>query len=194
MVSWYLSLASSVLSAVAGAWLVYFFGLRQLAAQRRLGFAERQLAEFYAPLVAIQKQIRAKSDVRAKVSEAANQAWQEECQSRRASSGASSDDADPIEPYKKMIEYGNQQLKDELLPAYRQMLDLFTGRYHLADPETRAFYEQFLEFVEIWNRWLSSSLPASVLKRLNHKEAHLKPFYEHLEEKLNQLQGVLKRG
>jgi hypothetical protein len=31
------------------------------------------------------------------------------------------------------------------------MLTLFTDRYHLADADTRAFYPQFLEFVEIWN-------------------------------------------
>jgi len=37
---------------------VYYFGIRPLVAQRRLGFVERQLTEFYAPLAGLRKQIR----------------------------------------------------------------------------------------------------------------------------------------
>ena len=66
-------------------------------------------------------------------------------------------------PFKRIIEYDNEQLRAELLPKYREMLTLFTERYHLAATDTRAFYQSFLEFVEIWNRWLAESLPAEVL-------------------------------
>jgi hypothetical protein len=97
-------------------------------------------------------------------------------------------------PFKRIIEYDNDQLRAELIPKYREMLALFTDRYHLAAPETRAFYQEFLEFVEVWNRWLSDSLPPEVLDKLAHTEDRVKPFYEHLELKMQQVQDEIARG
>jgi len=57
------SLLQSVISGLIGAGVVYYFGIRQLVAQRRLAFVERQLVEFYAPLTGFRKQIRAKSEL-----------------------------------------------------------------------------------------------------------------------------------
>src|SRR3954468_17587713 len=73
------SLLNSVLSGLIGAAVVYYFGVKQLVAQRRLGFRERQLTEFYAPLAGMRKQILAKSEFRQKVSAAASAAWQDIC-------------------------------------------------------------------------------------------------------------------
>jgi len=190
VVSYYVSLASSLLSAAVGAWLVYYFGLR---VQRQHAFAERQLAEFYGPMVAIHKQIRAKSNLRVAISEAAGKAWREQVSARGIPGTESVTAEDSFAPFREIIEYNNRQLADELLPAYRQMLSLFTERYHLADPDTREFYEQFLQYVEIWNRVMAESLPESVLEKLDHHEANLKVFYDHLELRLQQIQDVLRR-
>jgi hypothetical protein len=97
-------------------------------------------------------------------------------------------------PFHKIFEYDNEQLRAELLPKYRDMLALFTERYYLAAPDTRIFYEPFLEFVEIWNRWLGESLPVEVLEKLEHGEEGVKPFYEHLESKMESLQMEVSRG
>ena len=192
--AWYVPLLNSVVGVLVGAAVVYYFGLRQLAAQRRLTFRERQLAEFYAPLAGIRRQVRAKSEVRLKVSKTAQEAWTEVDRIRRERSGPGDENDTPIAEFRKIIEYENSQLRTELLPAYQEMLDLFTQRYHLADPETREFYEQFLEFVELWKRILSGSLPASVVEKLDQRESKLKPFYEHLEAKVEELQQEMKRG
>jgi hypothetical protein len=74
------------------------------------------------------------------------------------------------------------------------MLAVFTEKYHLAGPDTRAFYEGFLEFVETWNRWLAGSLPGEVVEKLGHDEERVKPFYEHLESKMQQLQNEIAQG
>lgn len=189
---WYLPILGSLLSGLVGAAVVYYFGIRQLIAQRRVKFLERQLSEFYAPLAGMQQQIRVKGELRMKVSAAANAAWQEICQSYGGS--IMHDREDRFAPFKKIIEYENGQLESELVPVYRQMLALFTQRYHLAGPETRAFYHQFAEFVEIWNRWLSGSLPGEVVEKLGHDEEKVKPFYEHLESKMQQLQDEIAHG
>jgi hypothetical protein len=71
---------------------------------------------------------------------------------------------------------------------------LFTERYFLAATETRAFYQLFLEFVEIWDRSLADSLPREVHEKLDHREENLHAFYEHLESKMEELQGEIARG
>jgi hypothetical protein len=155
-------------------------------------FAERQLTEFYAPLAGLRKQIRAKSELRLRISSAADGAWRDICDSYGGQ--PIHDHEARFAPFKRIIDYENDQLKSELVPMYRQMLALFTERYHLADAETRAFYDGFLEFVELWNRWLADSLPAEVIERLDHREDRVKPFYEHLEAKLASLQEQIAKG
>jgi len=189
---WYAPILNTVLGALVGAVVVYYFGIRHLQIQRRLAFRERQLAEFYAPLGGLRKQIRAKSELRLKISNAADAAWQDICKSYAGNPML--DHEERFAPFKRITEYDNEQLQVELMPKYREMLALFTERYHLAAPETRAFYQEFLEFVEVWNRWLSNSLPREVLGKLEHTEEKVKPFYEHLESKMQQLQDEIARG
>jgi hypothetical protein len=52
----------------------------------------------------------------------------------------------------------------------------------------------FLEYVEIWNIGLAKVLSADVLRELNHSEENVKPFYEHLETKMQQLQDEIAQG
>lgn len=115
-VTWYEPLLNTLLSALVGAAVVAFFAVRQLQIQRRLSFRDRQLTEFYAPLAGIRKQIRAKSELRVKISDAANGAWQEIC---RASARPMLDHERRFAPFKKITEYENDQLKADpmLLPT-----------------------------------------------------------------------------
>lgn len=91
-------------------------------------------------------------------------------------------------PYRKLIEYDNNQLREELIPLYRKMLELFTEKYWLADEDTRGYYQGFLEFVEIWERYLAEVLPGDIIRKLGHTEEKMLPFYEHVERKLSALQ------
>jgi hypothetical protein len=61
-----LPLLNSIPSGLIGAGVVYYFGLRQRAKERRFAFLDRQLTEFYAPLAGLHKQIRATSEPRLK--------------------------------------------------------------------------------------------------------------------------------
>lgn len=189
---WYVPILNTLLSALVGAGIVYYFGIRHLDVQRKLAFRERQLAEFYAPLAGLRRQIEAKSELRLKVSNAANAAWQDLCALHGTNPMLDHDRQ--FEPFKKIIDYENDQLKAELIPKYREILAIFTERYHLASPDTRTFYQDFLEFVEIWNRWLAEALPPEALKKLGHSEERVKPFYEHLESKMSKLQDEIARG
>ena len=171
--AWYVPLLNSIPSGLIGAGVVYYFGLRQRAKERRFAFLDRQLTEFYAPLAGLRKQIRATSELRLKVI------------------NVTSFSAERTEA---TIDYHNKQFHEELMPKYREMLTLFTNKYHLADADTRAFYSPFLEYVEIWNMWLAKSLEPDVPSKLGHAEENVKPFYAHLEAKMQALQDEIARG
>ena len=181
-----------MLSALVGAAIVYVFGVRNLSVQRRNAFIEKQLSEFYSPIAGCRKRIRAKSELREKISGAAKGSWQDLCARYSDAQQIRHNHEDLFAPYKSIIEYDNQQLRDELIPLYRKMLDVFTEKYWLADEDTRVYYQDFLEFVEIWERFLAEALPGEVIKKLDHTEENLRPFYEHVEQKLSTLQIEVK--
>lgn len=176
------------LSALVGGLVVYVFGIRKLSIELRSAFIQKQMSEFYSPIAGCRKRIRAKSEVREKVSSSAHEAWKELCAPYTEAKQPMHNHAEQYEPYGKIIEYDNNQLREELMPLYRKMLDLFTEKYWLADEDTRAYYQDFLEFVEIWERYLARALPGDVIQKLGHSEENVLPFYEHVERKLSALQ------
>ena len=175
-------------SALVGGLVVYVFGIRKLSIELRNAFIQKQLSEFYSPIAGYRKRIRAKSEVREKVSTAANEAWKETCAPYSEAKQPMHNHEELYAPYGKIIEYDNKQLREELMPLYRKILDLFTDKYWLADDETRAYYQGFVEFIEIWERYLSEALPGDVIRKLGHSENNVLPFYEHVEQKLSALQ------
>lgn len=179
-------------SALIGGLIVYVFGIRKLSIELRNAFIQKQLSEFYAPIAGYRKRIRAISEVRKKVSVAANDAWRDECARYTAANQPMHNHDELFAPYDKIIEYDNKQLREELIPLYRKILDLFTDKYWLADEDTRAYYQGFLEFIEIWERHLSEALPGGVVRKIGHSEDNVLPFYEHVEQKLSVLQEEIK--
>ena len=175
-------------SALVGGLIVYVFGIRKLSIEVRSAFVQKQMSEFYSPIAGYRKRIRAKSEVRGKVSTVANEARKELCALYSEAKQPMHNRKELYTPFGKIIEYDNEQLREELMPLYRKMLDLFTEKYWLADEDTRAYYQDFVEFVEIWERYLADALPHEVLRKLEHSEENVLPFYEHVEQKLSALQ------
>ena len=164
------------------------YGLKQVKTQKKLDFIERQLREFYSPMLGFRKEILAKSELRVKISKAANEAWRQTCE---RSPKPFDNHEEEFEPYKRIIEYDNAQLRDELLPLYKRMLSTFSANYWLAEPETRKWFTELCEFVELWERWLSTAIPADVIEKLDHREEKLYPFYEELEKRMDILRKTL---
>ncbi len=175
-------------SALVGGLIVYVFGIRKLSVELRNAFIQKQMSEFYSPIAGYRKRIRAKSEVRGKVSAAASEVWTELCAPYSEAKQPMLNHEELYAPFGKIIEYDNNQLREELMPLYRKILDLFTENYWLADEDTRAYYQDFLEFVEIWERYLAEALPGEVIRKLEHSEENVLPFYEHVELRLSALQ------
>lgn len=175
----------SVVAPVVIGWLGLQYGLRQLKEEKRLAYIEKQLSEFYSPLLGLHKEIRAKSDLRVKIQKVGGEIWKENVQDGLHPS---------IESVEKEIEYDNRQLNEEFVPMYRHMLEIFRKNYWLAEPETKEHYSTLVEYVEGWNRTLVGGVSGETMQRIGHTEANLKPFYEELEKRTEILRRVLSQN
>ena len=178
---------SGLIGVMLGAWLT---GRRETK-QRQLAFVENQLRNFYSPLLGIRSEIQMQSELRVKISQTANVEW------RKWVSGIGAVEAQKLteerfKEFKQIIEYDNRQFREELMPAYLKMVSLFRDNMWLTEPETRKYFKPLLEFVEVWNRFLAKSLPVEVVQAINHGEESLKPFYEHLQNKHDELRKKLE--
>jgi hypothetical protein len=195
---------------------------RREKGQRRYAFRERQLQDFYSPLLAIRKEIDARKKLRAKIHELADSEWQKLANEAYQSSDphASSTLMQRRWPhYEKAAKYDERKLSEEVIPTYRKMLSTFRDNLWLAEPETRPFFKTLLEYVDVLERWLADSLPVEILAKLDHQytdgiimggglmilppeilskqdypESSLQPFYDHLESKHDELRTRLSNG
>ena len=185
---------SALAGLLAGAWL----SSRRESVQRRYAFIERQLRDFYSPLLSLRREISAKSEFGRLLSEEANAQWQALCvQARKTATPEESLkklEVDRFPEFERMIQFDNQQLEKDLLPAYREMIRVFRANLWLAEPETREYYPTLLNFVSVWDRWLERSLPREVIAGIGHKEQTLHPFYDHLAKTFDHLRHQTQKG
>jgi hypothetical protein len=193
----FLSQVNPLISAAAGLLGVGLGGLLASLNQRkerRERFVLDQLREFYAPMLGIWERLRAKNQVRLKVSAAANKEWPRLMNEARES-GTLQEVREELSPqFEKIIEYENQQLIEVDIPLYGQMVELFTAKMHLAEPSTRTHFPALVEFVEMWNRSLRRALPREVAQRVGvgANEDTLIPLYTDLTVNLERLTASLK--
>jgi hypothetical protein len=62
------------------------------------------------------------------------------------------------------------------------MIDVFREKMWLAQPETREFFSQLVEYVDVWDKIIARKLPHSIASSVGHTERNLHPFYRHLQE------------
>ena len=96
--------------------------------------------------------------------------------------------------FTKIIDHNNEYLGNECIPSYHRMADVFRKNIWLAEPSTVAYFPILLEFTDIWDRFLTGTLPGEVIQELNHSEALLQPFYEELQNKHDELRERLAKG
>ncbi len=132
-----------------------------------------------------------------KIHAVADKVWRELCENARQKGGPAAleqlGQAKSAE-FDKIIEYDNERLMQDLLPAYREMVKVFRKNMWLSDEDTRAYFGTLIEFIEIWDRWIAKALPAEVADELDHSERPLHPFYTHLEQRHDELRRKLAQG
>jgi len=155
---------------------------------------KEQLDDFYAVLVSMRMQIRAKSELRETLRAIGGDAWKQELEPAGNDLEAKARIENVWWPqYEKIFEYDALQLENELIPLYREMLTHMTKHVGLAEPSTLTHYKALVDYVEIWNRYLQETLPGKVMKLLGHEEKKLYPLYDDLVVHFRRLQKELKQ-
>lgn len=193
---WAVSIGVPALAGLVGVVIGALLTGQRERNQRRLAFVEKQLKDFYSPMLGLRTEVRMRSELGVRIHDTADVVWRELCERARQVSvealGNMSEKRGP--EFKRLIDYDNKQLQEELLPAYRQMAKFFRENLWLADADTREHYQHLIEFVELWDRWLAKSIPAEVIERVGHSEENLNPFYEHLQQRHDDLRTKIKQG
>lgn len=157
-----------------GASLTSRFAARRERSQRKHAFMEKQLSEFYSPMLGLRTEVRTLSELRVRLQNEAGGAWQALCAAIPEGPGkAAALQALTAERYPlfgALIESDNKRFRERLLPCYQKMVELFREKLWLAEQETRTHYAVLVEFVDIWDRWLENSIrqrssPASGMVR-----------------------------
>lgn len=186
----------SLIGLIISGYLGYRYGLRYSQQKQRMEYIEKQIKEFYSPMVGIIKDIRAKGKIRYEISKACDREW------RKLTDGMSPrefESSTQVDIHRKAImdniEYENQQLRNQIIPAYKKMLIIFQDKLWLADPQTLKWFDKFNHFVDIWERYLLGNyFPPEIMEQVRVSENGLQPFYKELENRLEILREQLEKG
>lgn len=118
--------------AILGAVVNHLLAGRRERINREVAFRTRQLEELYGPLLSLRNEIRAHSNLRMKLEGAVAKPY------------ANGED---LEPVLKNIKDANETFWQLLMPRYHKMVEIFQDKMWLADPETREYFPQLVEFV-----------------------------------------------
>src|SRR5208283_1547125 len=185
--------AAAVLFGVGLGGVITLFNQRRQRADERL---QQQLSEFYAPLLGLRMRILAKSETRVKSSGVLQTAWSEVLAGPRAIGDPELLKKTADEKwlaFQEAHDYSNRELREEIVPLYRKMVDIFTEKMWLAEPSTLIHFGVLVEYVEIWNRALAGAIPNDAMILYNHDEDKVKPLYADLASHVQRLSGGLQR-
>jgi hypothetical protein len=138
----HLAIAGPLITAIAGIGGVLVGGLITFYIQltdRRLARIREKLDQFYAPMVALRSEIKAKSETRLKLHGIAQRTWEEQLGYLTNPSDKAEFTKERWPSYEKIFRYSEEQLKTELIPLYRKI-----GCLHVQDAVRRKQHEETL--------------------------------------------------
>ena len=174
-----------LISAAAGLGGVFLGGWlsdRREREKRRTAFVTRQLSEFYGPLVSMRTEIRSRGELRVKIENAMKK-------SKKTVFSATTENELAEFMAKTQDEY--KIFTDVSMVLYRKMIEVFRKRMWLAEPETREYLPQLIEFVDVWERRMRDAMPDEVVLAIEHSEENLRSFYDHLATTHDRLRSLL---
>jgi len=195
LLQWGISVTVPAVSGLCGVAVGTFLTAWREKTNRHREFVAKQLTDFYSPLLAIRKELKAMRDIELKISGAADSAWRKLCDGYESNP----DDLKKVtderrDAFAKIIDYNNEYLEKECIPSYHRMVDVFRKNIWLAEHSTVAYFPYLLEFTDIWDRFLAGTLPGEVIRELNHSEELLQPLYDELQKKHDELRNEVAKG
>ncbi|MCH7974245.1 MAG: hypothetical protein IH949_10220 [Bacteroidetes bacterium] len=169
------------------AYISYKFGKKKSRFEKHLQVVEKQITEFYSPILGYIYRIEAANELEQELSEKANEAWEE-----IAKSNLNKNEQDEeFKLFQKLIENNNRIFNEELLPLYNKMHKIFTDNYWLAEESTKDYYKDLSRYVDVWERYQNKSIPRQVLIKLKGDESLLISFKTDIKNNLEKLKNIL---
>ena len=148
---------------------------RERARASKREFNRDQLDKFYSPVLGKLDEIRAKSLARQHFGEAFSAAPKTE----------------RLKHLEERIAFDNRVLREELLPRYQEVADLFREQSGLVEPSTRAFYQQLISFIDLWKR---EGSPSSTVEALLDSGAASDPaelLQQNVKKRVEEITSIL---
>ena len=172
--------------------LIYGFGIRQLKRKRAIDFAEKQLTEFYGPMVAARTKIESFSGfdniLRAAAHYSHARALAQD-HGETVTTQRAQEMLDESAQAERFWDALNERFVTDGIDALLAMRTLFAAKIVYADPDTRSWYEYFHAFVEMWLTHRANKerqfIPRQIAGTVGamFDEELLQPFYAHLRER-----------
>ena len=182
------------------AFLVYSFAVAQLRKKRSIDFADKQLTEFYGPMIAARAEIfnHTMFDRYMRAASRHADAAKLKLEKNRKVDAEYVNESNAYgEELGKFFETLNTRLYNETIESYISMRKLFAAKMVYADADTQGWYDYFYAFVEMWKVMRDDDndtfLPHGVgaLIGMMFDEELLQPFYAHLNERGAYLQAEI---
>ena len=182
-----IDLAKIVLPLIIVAYLSYKLGNKKSRYEKKLEFINKQITEFYSPMMGYIYRIEASYSLQKELSKLAEDAWKEISANNLDKNNLDEE----FKPFQKLIEYDNKITNEEVLPLFYKMHDIFTQNYWLAEDSTKPHYLKLSRYVDVWRRYQDDSLPRQVLWKMEKDENLLIPFKTDIKNKLDYLKKSL---
>jgi hypothetical protein len=155
-VDWVPILGALGIGGVGGAIITQIMTNARNRNARHVAHRKQQLEQFYGPLLAAHKEIRARSELRLKLQTALDNAHMGGMVS--AGPGRTEEASDRhTAAIVANVQDENETFRDVLMPRYLEMVSTFRDKMWLAEPKTREYFNQLVEFVDVWEKYSRSS-------------------------------------
>ena len=135
LMQWGISVAVPAISGLIGVGVGAFLTTIREKTNRRHEFISKQLTNFYSPLLALRKELEAIGQVGVTISDVANKVWREMCSKYKGNpSELQKFTQEKGDKFTKIIDYDNEYLEKESIPAYHNMIEIFRNNIMLAEP------------------------------------------------------------
>jgi hypothetical protein len=177
--------------ALIGSIITQWMTSRREQNARNIQHRRQQLSEFYGPLLGMHKEIRARSELRVKLQAAIDD---DHMRGMLLAGPGNTETASDVHlpTILTNIEDEKVTFREVLMPRYRSMIDTFREKMWLAEPETREYFTDLIEFVDVWDKIIAGKLSTAIAPAIGHTEKNLHPFYEHLEEMQDRLLSEIR--
>jgi len=160
--------------------------------ERQHTHIEKQLQEFYSPMLGMRQEIAAKEESRRKINEMVNTIIKKSKVNDPGGVPRGHHLPDERKALIGLSTHDHKQWEEEILPLYREMLEKFTSEMWLAEPSTRAHYGELTNFIERWNRVHALTDAAEVAWQADLSDDNVKPLYDDLELHFTRLQQLIR--